>query len=515
MLPDTAILLTSLRPQCQPDAIAHLCKACDASTLFYDQSYQDLATRASSDALKAEILPWQQDQATSFHQLVSDTSKSSEVQPVYTADAQLVAYIHHTSGTSTGLPKPIPQSHRAGVGVLPCLDGSSTASFTTTPLYHGGVADCFRAWTSSALIWLFYGKIPITSSNIKSSLQVADRSFSSSAVNAPVRYFSSVPYILQMLADDTDGLKRLVELDIVGVGGAALPDQVGARLTQSGVHLISRFGSAECGFLLSSHRDYDDDQAWQFLRAPPKSSLLRFEQQSDGSGLSELIILKGWPHMAKVNRDDGSFATSDLFEPHPHISHAWRYHSRSDSQITLVTGKKFDPAPVEDTITASDALIRDVMVFGSGRQVPGALIFVSEAAQDMPETEIRDRLWKAVDNVNQKGQDHTRISRDMIVILKEGSLEKSSKGTLLRKPAEEKFAKEIEAAYSGDDDDSTENIASEDVETLVKTVVAQVVDHDLDDDTDFYQNGVDSAKATRMRTLLQKVRFYILSMEYG
>jgi non-ribosomal peptide synthetase component F len=52
-----------------------------------------------------------------------------------------VAYIHHTSGTSSGLPKPIPQTHHAAVSVLPCLDDHDFATFTAAPLYPGGISD--------------------------------------------------------------------------------------------------------------------------------------------------------------------------------------------------------------------------------------------------------------------------------------------------------------------------------------------------------------------------------------
>ena len=33
---------------------------------------------------------------------------------------------------------------------------------------------------------------------------------------------------------------------------------------------------------------------------------------------------------AKTNRTDGSFATADLFIPHPTIKDAWKYHSRTE-----------------------------------------------------------------------------------------------------------------------------------------------------------------------------------------
>ena len=57
-----------------------------------------------------------------------------------------VAYHRHNSRTSAGLPKVIPQSHRATLRVLPHLpQGAQDAMFATTSLYHRGIADSFRA----------------------------------------------------------------------------------------------------------------------------------------------------------------------------------------------------------------------------------------------------------------------------------------------------------------------------------------------------------------------------------
>ena len=218
-----------------------------------------------------------------------------------------VAYIHHTSGTSSGLPKPIPQTHRAAVGVLPCLPSSRKATFTTTPLYHGGIADLFRAWTSDALIWLFPGRdVSITAGTIINCLRAIDGGAGGGDDDndedgqASLRpaYFSSVPYVLQLLEENEAGLKYLKRMELVGVGGAALPADIGDRLVEQGVRLLTRFGSAECGFLLSSHRDYESDREWQYHRLPSEvKKFLKFEDREDGSGTHELIVLSGWPHM--------------------------------------------------------------------------------------------------------------------------------------------------------------------------------------------------------------------------
>lgn len=358
------------------------------------------------------------------------------------------------------------------------------------------------------MIWLFPAATKaITPKNIIWSLSVA-KTFASSNETPTVQYFSSVPYILQMLAEDQNGLTWLQNMEIVGVGGAALPSAAGDRLVSQGVNLVSRFGSAECGFLLSSHRNYDTDKDWQYLRVPAESKFLRFEGQDDGSGLSELVILKGWPCMAKTNRPDGSYATSDLFEAYPCIADAWKYHSRSDSQVTLVTGKKFDPTPVEDALGSSSALIRDVLVFGNGRQFPGALIFPSDEGEKLTEAELREGVWKEVQKLNNKGQDHTRISKEMIVFVAKGKgpLAKSSKGTVLRGVEEVRFEQEIKKAYDQDSEGAREAILDLEILPFVRKAVRDVLGQqkDLDGRLDLYSHGVDSTKATQIRALLQR-----------
>ena len=431
------------------------------------------------------------------------------IRPVSESD---VAYLHHTSGTSTGLPKPIPQTHHGAVGVLPTFDsGYETATFTTTPLYHGGVADCFRAWTSGAMIWLFPGAdAPITSSNVLKSLECARRSAETHQTST-VKYFSSVPYVLQMLSMEHDGLQTLKQMSLVGVGGAALSQDIGDDLVQKEVNLISRFGSAECGFLMSSNRDFAVDKEWQYLRSNA-SPYLKFEPQE--GGLGELVILPSWPHMAKRNRDDGSYATADLFAPHPTIPNAWRYHSRADSQLTLITGKKFDPAPLEDAI-ATSPLLSDVLIFGNGQQVPGALLFRSTKSADMPNDELLSAIWPSIEKLNVESQDHTRLSKPMLTVMPNDAagLEKSSKGTVMRGQAEKRYATEIARAYDSNSNASANDIFSSTETGLaddeVPNTVSRVIQHVLDtsnpipDEADLFSFGVDSVHCLRIRALLQ------------
>ncbi|KAL3421850.1 putative male sterility protein [Phlyctema vagabunda] len=410
--------------------------------------------------------------------------------------------------TTSGMPKPIAQSHFAAVGALPNFSGHDAATFTTTPLYHGGIADCFRAWTSDALIWLYpESKVAISAKNIIKSLTLA-RSLEHELPR--IRYFSSVPYVLQILAEDDLGLSWLRDMENAGVGGAALPKSMGDSLVAEGVSLVSRYGSAECGFLLSSHRNYDNDKDWRYLSPPTGSLYLRFDLQDDESGLSELIVLPGWPHMAKMNRADGSWATGDLFEPHSQTKNAWKYHSRNDGLITLITGKKFDPSPLEEEACSSSPVISEVLIFGSGRQYPGALIFPKAGSEERLSDDIVNIVWKEMERVNRRAPAHAKLAKNMLIIMEPtpNALARSSKGTILRKQAEEKYNSFIGRAYEQDDTPSEAiNVSDSKVLSWVEEIIQQVVgtQRTLDPSADFFYQGIDSAKCVQIRAQLQKI----------
>ncbi|XXG94486.1 hypothetical protein Hte_000743 [Hypoxylon texense] len=377
----------------------------------------------------------------------------------------------------------------------------TVATFSTTPLYHGGLADCFRAWTSGAMIWFFpEGAVPITGNNIVRSVAYA-RTRSS----VPVKYFSSVPYVLQLLADEREGIRVLQSMDLVGVGGAALAPSIGDKLVDSGANLVSRMGSSECGFLMSSHRDYAKDKEWQYLRPIVDPKFLSFE--SRGDGLSELVVKPSWPLISKTNRDDGSYATADLFEPHPSIPNAWRYHSRADAQITLANGKKFDPSPLEEAIKVSTRLVKDVLVFGAGRDYAGVLLF--KTSNTISDYGFINSIWPQIKKLNAEVPSHSRLSRSMLIAIDpendEEPLAKSSKGTILRHQAEARYASTIREAYVRETTsyEIAHDISDKDLYSAVLKLFNQVLGHDVDPRQDFFQQGVDSIACIQVRKLIE------------
>ncbi|GJE91273.1 hypothetical protein PsYK624_074220 [Phanerochaete sordida] len=415
----------------------------------------------------------------------------------------------HTSG-STGMPKPIYHPHRIWTEAIPCMPGKP--AFTTTPLFHGGSADLLRSMNALSTLYLFSSVYPMTVSNITGALSVCPDAHA----------FLSVPYILKMLAENSSGLQMLQTMDLVSTGGAPLPELLGDRMVNQGVNLVSRLGSSECGFLMSSHRDYDHDKEWIWLRNDGLGlELLHFEPVSDSADedLSELVVDKQWSTRVVSNRPDGSFASGDLYAKHPTKPNTWRYHGRTDDIIVLMTGKKASANPLETALRACPA-ISEAIVFGAERPALGVLIVPASPA--VTRTEILER----VRIVNNTSASYACIPEQLVVILTAEDarkIPKTSKGSVVRPTALHVFAALIKEAYrrleSGDV--TAEEIVygafdeGEAMKDYIRSAVARARrqnphagDHQRTgptDDVDLFNAGLDSVQAILVRSDLQKL----------
>src|SRR5690242_5508058 len=87
--------------------------------------------------------------------------------------------------------------------------------------------------------------------------------------------------------------------------------------------VVSQISSTEVGQLMTSFRPAGD-KAWNYVRESTKlSPFLHWVLR--GSNLFECTVKPGWPSKVASNLPDGSYATKDLFEPHPTIEKAWKY----------------------------------------------------------------------------------------------------------------------------------------------------------------------------------------------
>ncbi|OAG41651.1 hypothetical protein AYO21_04115 [Fonsecaea monophora] len=413
-------------------------------------------------------------------------------------ESSKVAWIIHSSG-STGLPKPIYQTHKAA---LKNYENSlRMRGFVTLPLFHAfGLSNVFRGITAVKKIYIYNTNLPLTSQHLLKIL--TDHEF---------EIFLAVPYALKLLSETPDGINALAALKVVMFGGSACPDALGDLLTEGGVNLISHYGTTETGQLMTSFRPADD-KAWNYVREHDQlKPYLRMEPQ--GGNLYELCVLDGWPSKVATNRDDGSYATKDLFEPHPSIPGAWKYCGRLDDTLVLVNGEKAIPLAMEQALR-QNKLVREAVMFGTGKSQLGMMVIASEQGAGMGAGDLLESIWPTIMAENKALPAYAQLAKDMITVLPAGTAYPcTDKGSLIRQAFYRAFHNEIEEVYHQAESRTAGTLVLSELELreFIRGHLLDLCPQDestcLTDDTDLFSLGVDSLHSTRLRAkILQEVQ---------
>ena len=500
---------------CGCNAVAHLLKACGATAVCYDEKHAAVVDEAlpvveGGSVLRIEL---QYDSLSCLRQLKALVPHGS-VSTVVQGAADVVLY-GHSSGTSTGLPKPIPVTHQDEIGALPRYNQMlghqrPDSTFSTTPIYTGGLADLWRSWSAGTALWTYAeNEVPITAENILHYKAATETWIAEHQEHAsPIGYVSCVPFVTQLMAEQSDLLEWLRNVHMVGVGGAAMPTVLGDVLVDKSVNLVSRFGSRECGFLLSSDREHSNDREWQYLRHDNRVNSIVFK---DWNGTDyELFVEQTWPSLSPAIRGKLPFNSHDIFIPHRTIKNAWKYNGRSDVQITLTTGKKFDPAGIETALGVSE-WIKDAVVVGNDRSIPAAIVFTSTKAESLSESERHEKVFQTISEVNEGCPAHARLRRNMVAILpsdKASLIQKSSKGTVMRGKFAEDFVDTIRQLYSEDQ----EHLSGPMLDTLNEEELIQEISAIVTNESGkvfgetspgFYEAGIDSIVSLQIRNQIR------------
>lgn len=268
---------------------------------------------------------------------------------------------------------------------------------------------------------------------------------------------------------------------------------------------LTSYCRTETGQLLTSLRPPGDND-WNYLRERDElSPFLRWIPR--GPNLFECSVLPGWPAKVASNMEDGSYATKDLFEPHPTLPRAWKYVARRDDTIKLINGEMFNPVSTEGAIRSSKD-VAEAVIFGLGRDKAGVLIFPAPSTACKTETEILDAVWPVIETANQNVEAYGRISREMIKILPtEAECPKTDKGSIIRQAIYKQFAQEIDEVYDRSDSASAEvkKMTLDELKDFIRHRVLAMLQStmnitSLEDSTDFFQLGVDSLQSIQLRS---------------
>ncbi|KAK2059827.1 male sterility protein [Colletotrichum caudatum] len=400
-----------------------------------------------------------------------------------------LVYIIHSSG-STGLPKPIYQTHKSAINNY--SSSMNLKAFITLPLYHNhGICNLYRAIYCGKPIHLYNADLPLTREHLCSIMR-----------KHHFEIFYGVPYALKLLAETEDGMDVLRQLKVAMYGGSACPDDLGDALVSNGVNLVGHYGATEVGQLMTSFRP-TNDKAWNYVREHDKlAPYLKWIPR--GPNLFECCVLPGWPAKVATNQEDGSYCTKDLFEPHPTIPKAWKYIARLDDTIALVNGEKFNPVHMEGTIRSSKN-VTECVIFGVGRPCLGALIVPAAALAGKTDDEVLEAVWPVVESAGRSVEAYARISRNMIKLLPHDcAYPRTDKGSVIRQAFYKTYAEDIDEVYDNADagGGDLQRLGLPELgdfirEGLVRTLSKKV---QLDDDTDFFSLGLDSLQAIQMRS---------------
>jgi hypothetical protein len=224
--------------------------------------------------------------------------------------------------------------------------------------------------------------------------------------------------------------------------------------------------------------------------------------------ICECVVLDGHKGKMMSNSNDppNSFHTKDLFIAHPTIPNAWKFIGRLDDRVTLTNGEKVLPLPIEGRIQ-QDALVKEAVVFGVDRPVPGLLLFRAKSAEELSDDEFLGQVWPAIEDANSRAEGFSQISREMIAIIPEDiDCPTTDKSSIKRAQVYRDFASVIDDVYT-----RLESIATGSLKLSIPELEKWIMESFAllgiqleDSNTDFFSAGVDSLKAIQMRGLIIK-----------
>ncbi|PCH34315.1 L-aminoadipate-semialdehyde dehydrogenase [Wolfiporia cocos MD-104 SS10] len=487
-------------------AVAHLCKITNSTHLIYGFRFLAEAKEAqrslAEQGYQLEIVPERR-----FPIWGPEGVDKSNIQPYPPAlqpqdERDRAAVILHSSG-STGFPKPVYITHFAMIANLAGF--VAKPGFSALPVYHGfGHYSVFRCYYAGVPFALFPPHLPLTSANICKVIK---------ATPIPCPLCFAVPYVIKLLAETEEGVQALAAFESVTFAGAAVPDDLGDRLTAAGVNINAIYGTTETGSLLGSKRDFAKDKAWNWLRAEgPIADHLVMEDR--GEGTYESIVKDGWPAKTQSNRPDGSYATKDLFVRHEEHPNWYKYIGRLDDTLVQVLGEKTNPVPIELAIRGNSPYVEEAIVFGEGRPQVGCLILPSELGKDLSKDHAAflETIWPVIEDANAQAPTHSRILPEMVYILEYGTqIPQATKMSILRPACYAKFKDIIDSVYDRFENGSGAtklNLSQPELEDFIFKAVTQTLGAakaaKLTKTSDLFAFGVDSLQSTRIRNICQK-----------
>ncbi|KAL7278804.1 hypothetical protein ACG7TL_007815 [Trametes sanguinea] len=545
-------------------AVAHLARRTSLHHLFvsHDPAMQRLAHEAK-DILKKEGYEIELVPLPEYRDLYNHSKDGLDIQMAPQNDEKTCLILHSSGSTSFPKPVPFPHRHLTRWGFLLSfgdfdLCGShfsmhSLPLFRKIPEYYLSAVD--GQMLSTALFTDIMGCINLTMAVCTGTIICLFRPASPPIVSTPdtvlqasvatkCEFLVCVPAMLEGWSRNAEAVEHLKKMKCIVshlqskdrttfehqtqlYAGAPLSKEVGDKLREEGLNIMTGFGSTEIGanvrMMIDPTKVLKDD--WEYFSFSPPVEFIRVYQEGLPRVFEPVIVdSPTWSPNAFNTQINGrpAYATSDLFEEHPTNPNLYKVYGRVDDQIALSTGEKTNPVPLE-AILLQDPHIQAAIIFGQGRIQNGVIIQPKEPfdpSDDAKLEEFRNKIWPTIERVNKFAPSHSRIFKEpnisqMITVTNpEKPFQYTAKGTPRRHVSLADYAQEIDELYRRVEESSQVDIPppsaweGEALLQFVREVVKRVLKApQIGDNDDLFQQGCDSLQATWIRnTILNAVR---------
>lgn len=426
--------------------------------------------------------------------------------------------ILHSSGT-TGLPKPIYQSHRWLLSFATCHEFSPDAeklslSLSTLPLYH--VSDYPILESSEADPRQGYGLVsPALSLGIGKTLCIPPPSVIPTGVFirdlldfSKSRSLISVPSILEemCLLPQAQGIETLATLDFVAFGGGLLKSSVGEKLTAGNVKVLNHYGSTESGPiapLFVPTTPYD----WHYFRLRKDINMRLEHGPLLEDGLQSFLLITHPPGWTTP------FIFQDQLIANPaNPDSDFSAIGRSDDLIVLANGEKVTPRILE-TMLFENELVNAAVAFGSGQFELGVIVQPSSHTRVADHDLFKESIWPIISKAGGQMDAHARISSKeaILVVPFDAIFPRSDKGSIMRKEVYQMFGTEIESVYENLENSLTgagtvcldmDNLEEEIKNMIQNRLTWRLKAEEWTVNDDFFEMGMDSLQVIQLHRLI-------------
>ncbi|KIK67057.1 hypothetical protein GYMLUDRAFT_191481 [Collybiopsis luxurians FD-317 M1] len=369
-----------------------------------------------------------------------------------------IAFIFHTSGSTSGSPKLVPCNYRwldsiANKASQLCVPNDPDRQDVST--WIGSM--CHIGQTSMLICLMQYGTCIVQPKQMPFPTEELMFMVEHCHVNRIWQFAAFFSVYLRAARQDPKVLAMLVSLEEVTTCGMALSQEDQDYAYNNGIKLMNIFGSTELGGSALISLGGTDPKTRHHLRPltgfayefrPVYTEDALNDEYQSTNRLLEFVVLADsgdCPDVSLRNSNDNNFYTGDLFiEAGPG---RYIFAGRDDDWIKTENSLRCDTKSIEDNARAMcRSLISECIVVGTGR--PSPVMFV-ESGAEVPESKLKKEIFRKIRAFHSRRYVHESItSAKMIIVVPRGSLPRTaSKGNIRRKAVEEKYKVQLDELY--------------------------------------------------------------------